>query len=359
MIWKALKKKKFLALIALSVLGVGGVGLKISQGNSSNKDITEFTISAESGSLPGLITASGELKANKSVNVSPKRQGILNEIYVEEGDQVKKGDLIAKMDFGDLAFRIDEIRANYETQKASYLRRKSLFKEGAISAEEYDEYKNRFLSSEAKFKQIEVEENETKIRAPFQGVITSRYAVPGAFVTPTTSASSSIEGGATSSSIVKLSQGLEIIAKVPESDIGRIKTGQEATIRVDAFPDKLFKAVVSKISPSAIKNNNVTSFEVTLLLINKTEDEVLRLGMTTDINFQTGATKVNTLIPTVAIVTEEGKAGVLVVGSDNQPTFKKVELGTSSGSKTAIISGLEPEEKVFIDLPPWAKKREN
>ena len=92
MIWKTFKKKKFLSLIALSVLGVGGIGFKISQGNQSKKDITEFTIKAERGSLHGLISASGELKANKSVNVSPKRQGILDEIYVEEGDQVKKGD---------------------------------------------------------------------------------------------------------------------------------------------------------------------------------------------------------------------------------------------------------------------------
>ena len=49
---------------------------------------------------------------------------------------------------------------------------------------------------------------------------------------------------------------------------------------------------------------------------------------------------------------------MLIVGNNNQPEFKKVELGTSSGSKTAIISGLEPGEKVFIDLPSWAKKRE-
>ena len=357
MIWTNFKKKKFISLIALSVLTIGGICFKLSQGNRSNKDITEFTIAAESGSLPGLITASGELKANKSVNVSPKRQGILDEIFVDEGDQVKKGDLIAKMDYGDLAYRINELKANYETQKAIYLRRKMLFNEGAISSEEYEEYKNKFIISESKFKQIEIEENETNIRAPFRGVITSRYAVPGAFVTPTTSASSSLEGGATSSSIVELSQGLEIVAKVPESDIGRIKTGQEATIRVDAFPDKRFKAVVSKISPSAIKNNNVTSFEVTLLLNNRSKN--LLLGMTSDINFQTGATKISTLIPTVAIVTEEGKAGVLIVGKNNQPKFKKVELGTSSGSKTAIISGLEPGEKVFIDLPPWAKKRKN
>ena len=355
--WKSLKKKKVVGLIALSVITAGGIGFKISENKRTTKDVSEYTIAAESGSLPGLITASGELKANKSVNVSPKRQGILDEIFVEEGDQVKKGDLIAKMDYGDLKYRIDEIRANYETQKASFLRRKILFNEGAVSAEEYEEYKNRFLRSEAKFKQIETEESETKIRAPFKGVITSRYAVPGAFVTPTTSASSTREGGATSSSIVKLSQGLEIIAKVPESDIGRIETGQEASIRVDAFPDKRFQAVVSKISPSAIKNNNVTSFEVTLLLKDKPDN--LRIGMTSDITFQTGATKISTLIPTVAIVTEEGKAGVLVIGNNNQPKFKKVELGTSSGSKTVIISGLESGEKVFIDLPPWANSRKN
>ena len=357
MIWTNFKNKKVISLIALSFLTVGGVCFKLTQGNRSNKDLTEFTIAAESGSLPGFVTASGELKANKSVNVSPKRQGILDEIFVEEGDQVNKGDLIAKMDFGDLEYRVNELRANYENQRATYLRRKNLLNEGAISAEEYEKHKNSFLISEAKFKQVKIEEKETKIRAPFTGVITSRYAVPGAFVTPTTSASSSREGGATSSSIVKLSQGLEIVAKVPESDIGRIKTGQEATIRVDAFPDKRFKAVVSKISPSAIKNNNVTSFEVTLLLNKRPED--LRIGMTSDINFETGPTKKSTLIPTVAIVTEGGEAGVLVIGNNNQPKFKKVELGTSSGSDTAIISGLEPGDKVFINLPPWAKERKN
>ena len=357
MIWTNFKKKKVVGLIALSFFTVGGICLKFSQENNSNKDLTEFTIAAENGSLPGLITASGELKANKSVNVSPKRQGILDEIFVEEGDQVKKGDLIAKMDFGDLAYRVDELKANYETQKASYLRRKNLFIEGAISSEEYEEYKNSFLRSEAKFKQIKIEEKETGVRAPFNGVITTRYAVPGAFVTPTTSASSSPHAGSTNSSIVELSQGLEIVSKVPESDIGRIQTGQNAIIRVDAFPDRRFRAVVKKISPRAIKNNNVTSFEVTLLLKEKPED--LRIGMTSDVNFETGPSKKSTLIPTVAIVTEGGETGVLVIGNNNQPKFKKVELGISSGSNTAIISGLEPGEEVFINLPPWAKERKN
>tara|TARA_Y100001968_G_scaffold266500_1_gene256043 strand:+ start:327 stop:626 length:300 start_codon:yes stop_codon:yes gene_type:complete len=77
--WTNLKKKKILGLIALSVITVGGISFKLTKDNQSNKDLTEFTVAAESGSLPGLITASGELKANKSVNVSPKRQGILDD----------------------------------------------------------------------------------------------------------------------------------------------------------------------------------------------------------------------------------------------------------------------------------------
>jgi HlyD family secretion protein len=64
-----------------------------------------------------------------------------------------------------------------------------------------------------------------------------------------------------------------------------------------------------------------------------------------------------TVVPTVAIVTEEGKPGVLLVGKDRQPRFQPVELGSNSGRDTQVLGGLEPGTRVFIDLPPWAKKR--
>ena len=79
--------------------------------------------------------------------------------------------------------------------------------------------------------------------------------------------------------------------------------------------------------------------------------------MTADVDFQTGESAISTLIPTVAIVTENGKPGVLVVGQNNQPKFQEVELGLSSGSKTAIINGISPNDLIFVDLPPWASKR--
>ena len=74
-------------------------------------------------------------------------------------------------------------------------------------------------------------------------------------------------------------------------------------------------------------------------------------------DFQTGRMDPQTVVPTVAIVTEEGKPGVLLVGKDRQPRFQPVELGSNSGRDTQVLGGLEPGTQVFIDLPPWAKKR--
>ena len=347
-------KKAWIGIFSFLILMVfGGLLSRLGPDQNRATDLTNYTEEAKSGRLPGLITSSGELRATRSVNVSPERQGLLDDLFVKEGEKVKKGQLIAKMKSGDYLYRFNELKAEFVKQRSAYERRKKLFVQGAISAEDLEEYRNRYLTSEARLKQREVEGSQLRILAPFDGIITTRYAEPGAFVTPTTRASST--AGSTSTSIVELSQGLEVMAKVPESDVGRIRVNQDANVRVDAFPDKKYSAKVSEIAPRATKTNNVTSFEVTLILTNPSDD--LRIGMTVDIEFQIDETNISTLVPTVAIVTEEGKPGVLIVGQQSQPTFKEVELGISSGSQTAIIKGIKPGDQVFIDLPPWAKKK--
>ena len=186
-----------------------------------------------------------------------------------------------------------------------------------------------------RLEQRQVERGELVIRAPFAGIVTARYADPGAFVTPTTTASAT--AGATSSSIVELAQGLEVNAKVPESDIGRLRVGMQADVRVDAFPSRRYAARIRQIAPRAVKTNNVTSFEVKLSLDRLPPE--LRIGMSADVDFRTGALQARTLVPTVAIVTEEGRPGVLVVGPEQQPTFRPVDLGSSSGRDTQILRG--------------------
>ena len=348
-------QKTIKILSAVILLASGSLLWKATLGTNNSQDLSRFTLQAESGRLPGTVTSSGELKAQRSVNVSPERQGILEELLVKEGDIIKKNELIARMKAGDIAYRLEEQKVEYEKQKAALYRRENLYIEGAISAEDYEDFRKSYLKSRARFNQIKVEGQDLEVLAPFDGVITARYAEPGSFVTPTTRASSS--AGATSSSIVELSQGLEVSAKVPESDIGRIKINQNAFIRVDAYPDQRFQAKVTEIAPRAVKTNNVTSFEVTLLL--EQEPKKLRIGMTADIEFQSGKSEITTLVPTVAIVTKKGEPGLLIVGKNKQPKFQEVELGISSGSKTAIIKGIKPGDSFFIEIPPWAKNKED
>jgi HlyD family secretion protein len=361
------RRRRWIGLVVgLALIASAGIWWQ-RQRMQAGRNLAEFTVVAREGSLPGVITASGELDAVQRVNVSPKRQGILLQLLVDEGDTVRKGQPLALMDDGDLRDRLMELQANVQSAESeqrrsdSELRRNEpLFRQGAISLDTMNRFRSeaevrRLATSAARqrLRQRMVEKDELIVRAPFAGVISQRYAEPGAFVTPTTTASAT--AGATSSSIVELSEGLEVVAKVPESDIGRLKVGLPASVRVDAFPDRRFLARVRQIAPRAVKTNNVTSFEVKLQLDDPAPE--LRIGMTADIDFQTGTLQARTVVPTVAIVTEDGRPGVLLVGKRQEPTFQPVELGSSSGKDTQILTGLESGTRVFIDLPPWAKKR--
>ena len=84
--------------------------------------------------------------------------------------------------------------------------------------------------------------------------------------------------------------------------------------------------------------------------------EDIKIGMTADLEFKITDNDETILIPTVSIVTEKGKKGILVVGKNNSPKFKEIELGISSGSKTSVIEGLKEGELIFVDIPPWSTK---
>ncbi|MBM5800413.1 MAG: efflux RND transporter periplasmic adaptor subunit [Cyanobacteria bacterium K_DeepCast_35m_m2_023] len=361
------RRRLWLGVSLVALVVAGGGALQWRRSSQQQASLARYTVPAQQGSLPGLISATGELDAIERVNLSPKRQGVLTQLYVDEGDRVRQGQAIALMDPGDLSDRLQELQANLRSAQANLVRsqgewqrRRQLYRSGAISADDYNRAfaayevdRAAVVAARERLEQRGVERADLVVRAPFSGLISQRYADRGAFVTPTTTASSSL--GATSSSIVELARGLEVVAKVPESDVGRLRVGQTASVQVDAFPDQRFAARIRQIAPRAIKTNNVNSFEVRLALVQPAP--ALRIGMTAEVDFQIGQVPARTLVPTVAVVTEDGRPGVLLVGERNQPKFQPVELGMSSGRNTQILSGLQPGTRFFTDLPPWAKTK--
>lgn len=202
---------------------------------------------------------------------------------------------------------------------------------------------------QVKFYRVQLE--DTKVRAPFAGIITQRYAVEGAFVTPATSASEATS--ATSTSIVALAKDLEVLAKIPEADIAQIQPNQQVEIIADAFPDQVFKGRVSIIAPEAVKERDVTLFQARIII--DTGKEKLQSGMNVDLRFVGDKLKQALVVPTVAIVTNKGQSGVLLPDEENKPEFHPVTIGSQIGNQVQVLEGLQTGDRVFIELPEGQK----
>ena len=200
----------------------------------------------------------------------------------------------------------------------------------------------------AQLQYYETQFKNASIRAPFAGIITRRFAQEGDFVTPTTSASSS--DGATSASIVELSRGLEVEAKVPEASIARIKPGQSVEIRADAYTDNIFKGRVRLIAPRAVQENNVTSFRVKVAL--QTGQDKLKAAMNVKLAFIGDSISNALVVPLAAIVTKkDGQIGVLVPDKNNQAQFRPVTVGPTSGDQIQILQGVSKGERILLSPP--------
>jgi HlyD family secretion protein len=214
--------------------------------------------------------------------------------------------------------------------------------------EEIARFKAAVVSVEAQLKQQQVQLEDTIIRAPFSGIITQRYATIGAYVSPAISASSN--ASATSTSIVALARGLEVLANVPEVDIPQIKQGQKVEIFIDAYPDEVFQGRVRLIAPEAVVDQNVTSFQVRIAI--DTGVEKLRSGMNvSEVTFLGNNIDNALLIPQELIVTQKGKTGVWLLGKNNKPQFHLVRIGANIDNQIQVVDGLKAGDRIFIDLP--------
>jgi HlyD family secretion protein len=214
--------------------------------------------------------------------------------------------------------------------------------------EEIARFKAAVVSVAAQLKQQQVQLEDTIIRAPFSGIITQRYATIGAYVSPAISASSN--ASATSTSIVALARGLEVLANVPEVDIPQIKQGQKVEIFIDAYPDEVFQGRVRLIAPEAVVDQNVTSFQVRIAI--DTGVEKLRSGMNvSEVTFLGNNINNALLIPQELIVTQKGKTGVWLLGKNNKPQFHLVRIGANIDNQIQVVDGLKAGDRIFIDLP--------
>lgn len=230
--------------------------------------------------------------------------------------------------------------------------RVALEQKRATAPEEINALEASVEQAEVSLQQAEIQYGDSIVKAPFDGIVTQRYAVEGSFVAPSTSGSSTASASATS--ILALAQGLEVIAKVTELDIGQLRSGQRVKIVADAYPNRVFEGEIKRIAPEAIIEENVTSFEVRVKLL--TGLDVLRSKMNVDVTFIGRELSDSLVVPTVAIFTENGEQGVMVPDENGEPQFQPVKIGLYLGDRTQILEGISPDRRVFIDLPEQSRR---
>jgi HlyD family secretion protein len=205
---------------------------------------------------------------------------------------------------------------------------------------------DNMIQAEGTLKYLQSQLNDTRIRAPFAGIVSQKYTDEGAIVTPTTASASN---SATSSSILSLAGRLELVASVSETDINHIAPGQAVEIVANAYPDKVFHGTVTRIAPEAIITQNVTTFEVHAT-IDDDKNHMLLSGMNVNSDFLAGKKDDALVIPTACIISKQGKTGVLLPDKEGNPQFKPIKIGTTSGTKTVVERGLHEGDKVFLRL---------
>ncbi len=401
-------------LLLLLLLGLGIFGLNLWEGakKSQQKTITQLV---ERKTIPVIVTANGTVNAERTINLSPKSQGVIKTLLVKESDRVRKGQVIAVMDDANLRGDLTQYRGQLAQQEANLdkvlngnrpediaqaqaklnqvqaklrqaeddlQRNQSLFNQGAISQqtvnqkrsdrdgaqaevnqakaalnlqkrgsrpEDIDNARAQVQAARGALQKIQVQLNDTRVVAPFDGIVIKKYADVGAFVSP------SMAGGtadsASSSSILSLSsQRHQVIVNLSESQIAKVKLGQSVTLKADAFPNEVFTGKVDRVAPKATVSQNVTSFEV-YVAISSPSAEKLKEGMNVDAQFKVGRLDHVMLIPNAAVVRKAEGEGVFILGRDRQPVFQPIKTGVTAGNQTEVKSGLKGNEQIVVSPP--------
>jgi RND family efflux transporter MFP subunit len=309
-----------------------------------------------------VLTASGYVIARRKAAVASKGTGRLVYLGVEEGDQVKRGQVIARLEDDDVVATLRRTRADLAAAEAelkdateSLKRQKMLLERDFVAQAEYDAAEARYkrvLASidSARFavREAEVAVDYTKIVAPFDGTVLRKNADVGEIMAPLAGAASSRAAVVT---IADLSS-LEVDADVAEANITRVKSEQACEIRLDAYPEQAYQGYVSKIVPTADRAKATVMVKIRF----KSYDRRVLPEMSAKVTFlahdmaiQKDGNEPLLTLPAAAVASRDGQQVVYRV-EKNHAVAVPVVTGRTLGSLVEIKKGLNEGDKVISKI---------
>jgi len=297
--------------------------------------------------------AAGAIQADTTVEVKSKASGEVLKLNAETGQLIKQGTLLVHIDPRNAKNALAQAQANLDVAQAKLSnatsqkrRADELFKSQSITEQEHDsalldysDARSQVVNAQVAVDNAKIQLEDTDIRAPVTGTVIELDIERGTVIA---SATSNVSGGTTLLKMANLDL-IQVNTLVDETDVGKIQPGQDATVTVDAFPNRTFEGQVLKIEPQAQVQQNVTVFPVLVRIHN--ENGLLRPGMNTEVEIHVGQRDSVLAVPNAALRTQRdvaSAAGVLGLSPDEvqqQLAATAGQTGSSAGASPRMGEG--------------------
>ncbi len=330
-------KRAVCRILLLVLLSGGGCGQADSnaQSDEEKKKARTVQVSIEEvqpGPIRDVLILPGDTEAWEDVRVPSDTLGKVEWTGPEEGDFVKKGELIAKVDVSSLKAVLDQAQAAFDLADEVYRRRLELFEKKLIAKEELDRSRTEQSVAEGDLKRARVEYRRGFTHSPIKGVVNHLFVDQGEF----------IGRGKPLADIVNVDR-IKVNVDVPEMDVRYLEKGQDAMVRIDAFPES---RIIGKVDFVAYKADPATkTFHVKVVIPNP--ERRIRPGMIARAVFLRRVIPDALTAPLFALV-DKGGERLLYVEENGVVHARSVSIGVIEGDRVQITEGLDPGDHLIV-----------
>jgi membrane fusion protein, multidrug efflux system len=285
------------------------------------------------GSIARQVTVSGIVEPVRSIGVNSQLAGAVTTVYAQEGDRVRRGAVLARMDTRELASQLAAAEASLEVAKAAYQRAEQLRERRVITLPEYERERTAFAAAQAQVDQLRMRIGYATVVAPVDGVVTEKRVESGDVV-------------GNQARLFTVADVSELVARVgvSELDVVELAQGDPVSITLDAFPNRTLNGRIRRIFPSGDPQTRLVPVEI---VFDRASAQLARPGFLARVTFDLATSSDVLLLPVAAVLGAQGAQAVFVVEND-VASRRTVTTGLTSQGRIEIVSGLAEGEHVVV-----------
>lgn len=315
------------AFLVIVALFLGGCGVPHDHaGGGDGTPVSAATTIVAPATATVYSQSPGTLVATRTARIASRLSGYVQSLDVDVGDRVKAGQLLLTIDNRDVEAQVAQARAVYDDAAFNYRRYTNLYKQQAVSRQEYEAVKRNYTTAKAGLAQAEAQRAYAEVRAPFAGVVTARSVEAGDLATP-----------GKSLLVIQAPGHLEVHTQITNRAYAALATGKTVYV---AKADTRLAATVVQLSPAADPATETHLLKAALIT-----DSGLSPGEYVDVLVPVGTYRA-LFVPDAAVLTRTGLTEVFVVDTSHHAHLRMVRLGARRGGSTEILSGLRAGERI-------------